>query len=102
MSATLTPDVAEVLNRASYTLGWEEHACANKVLKHVNPLLCGDTPGFVFTSDGGKGLTDLLDRFRMSVLDGIRAAPALHRGKILPICDCWMKLVEQINRGRFS
>ena len=98
MSATLTPDIAKALHLA-YDYGWKDHARANGVSEHVNLLLCGDTPDSVFTNSGGEGLIDLLDNCRASILAGIHAAPAPRRGEILPPCDDWAELVEQIDQG---
>ena len=98
MSATLTPDIAEALHLA-YSKGWADHARANSTSSHVNLLLCGDTLNSVFTNLLDEGISDLLDQCRASILGGIRVAPALRRGQILPSCDSWVELVEQVDQG---
>ncbi|WP_339696380.1 hypothetical protein [Celeribacter baekdonensis] len=98
MSATLTPDIAEALHLA-YSRGWADHARASGTAAHVNLLLCGDAPGAVFTNLKDEGMPDLLARCRASILAGLRIAPALRRGEILPVCDGWDELVAQIDQS---
>nr|WP_180897409.1 MULTISPECIES: HD domain-containing protein [unclassified Martelella] len=98
MSATLTPDIAEALHQA-YSRGWADHARASGTADHVNLLLCGDTTDSIFTNADDEALADILARCRASILDGIRTAPALRRGEILPHCSGWEELVEQIDHG---
>lgn len=98
MSATLTGDVAEALHLA-YRKGWAEHARATGARDHVNLLLCGDAPGSVVTNAEGGELADLLRTCRDAVLAGIRSAPALRRGEVLPPCESWDELVNQADAG---
>ena len=98
MSATLTGDVAEALHLA-YRKGWAEHARATGVEDHVNLLLCGDTPNSVVTNAEGGELVDLLRTCQGAVLAGIRSAPALRRGEVLPPCESWDELVDQVEAG---
>ena len=98
MSATLTGDVAEALHLA-YRKGWSEHAQAAGVPDHVNLLLCGDTPDSVVTNAEGGELADLLVTCQEAVLAGIRSAPALRSGEVLPPCESWVELVAQVDAG---
>jgi CRISPR-associated endonuclease/helicase Cas3 len=98
MSATLTGDVAEALHLA-YRTGWEEHARATGAADHVNLLLCGDTPDSVVTNAYGGDLADLLRTCQVAVLAGIRSAPPLRRGEVLPPCESWGELLDQVNAG---
>jgi len=98
MSATLTPDIAEALHLA-YSRGWADHAKASGTSAHVNLLLCGDAPDAVFTNLKDEGMSGVLDQCRASVIAGIRTAPALRRSEILPACDAWLELVDQVDQG---
>ena len=98
MSATLTDDVAEALHTA-YTRGWSEYARARKLSTQVNVLCVGDTPGSCFTNAAGQDIGQVMAACREVVLPGIRKAPPARRGKIMPSCDSWTDLVEQIDRG---
>jgi len=98
MSATLTPDVAEALHLA-YSRGWADYARAHEISPHINVLLCGDAPGSIFTNRRDEGFSELLEKCRHSILLGIRAARPLRRGEILPPCDSWLELVDQVNQS---
>jgi len=98
MSATLTPDIAEALHLA-YSQGWADHAQASGTSTHVNLLLCGDAPESVFTNLEDEGLSRILDQCRSSILAGMRTAPALRRSEVLPACDDWAELVDQVDQG---
>lgn len=98
MSATLTADIAEALETA-YRKGWEDHARASGQSPHVNLLLCGDTPGAVFTNAEGGSIGVLLTKCQTALLNGIRAAPSPRRAEILPPCEEWADLVAQIDSG---
>ena len=98
MSATLTPDIAEVLHEA-YARGWTEFARSWSISAHVNLLCTGDGPGSWFTNEGGRTLPEVLCDCRCEVLHGIRSAPVFRRGEILPSCEEWADLVRQIDTG---
>ena len=98
MSATLTPDIAEALH-AAYSRGWSDHARASGMADHVNLLICGDAPGSVFTNQDGSFLSDILGQCRMRILEGIAAAKPLRRAEILPPCETWRDLVDQVDEG---
>lgn len=98
MSATLTSDIAEALE-AAYRRGWEDHARASGQSPHVNLLLCGDTPGAVFTNEADQPIGTLLCACQQALLVGIRSAPPLRRGEILPPCEGWEDMVAQIDAG---
>ena len=98
MSATLTPDIAEVLHEA-YARGWTEFARSWSISAHVNLLCTGDAPGSWFTNEGGSTLQEVLCDCRCEVLHGIRSAPVFRRGEILPPCEKWADLVRQIDTG---
>lgn len=98
MSATLTPDIAEALHLA-YRRGWSDHARASGMADHVNLLLCADAPGSVLTNEQDEALPDLLHQCRIAILAGIRTSTPQRRANILPPCDTWTDLVDQIDQG---
>lgn len=98
MSATLTPDIAEALH-AAYSRGWADHARAVGVSPRVNLLFCGDAPGSVFTNEIDRSMLELLQECRQSLLAGIVSAQPLRRGEVLPPCDGWSELVEQVGQS---
>lgn len=98
MSATLTPDIAGALHQA-YCRGWSDHAKSSGMADHVNLLLCGDAPGSVFTNSQDEALPELLSHCRAAILDGIHATRPLRRGSILPPCNEWKELVDQVDEG---
>lgn len=98
MSATLTSDIAEALE-AAYRRGWADHARASGTDPHVNLLLCGDASGAVFTNEAGRPIGSLLHDCQQALLAGLRLAPPLRRGEILPPCDTWEQMVAQVDDG---
>ncbi|WP_275791599.1 HD domain-containing protein [Pararhizobium gei] len=98
MSATLTPDIAQAMYQA-YRRGWADHARATGIAPDINLLVCGDTPGSVFTNIGQETLDDLLMHARTAILAAVQAALPLRRGEILPPCETWRDLVSQIDHG---
>lgn len=98
MSATLTPDIAEAFHTA-YAAGWSDHAKATGMADHVNVLICGDAPGSVFTNQDGKDPMSLLAQCRTSIIKGLHASKPLRRAQILPPCEEWQALVDQVDEG---
>lgn len=98
MSATLTPDIAEAFHSA-YTMGWSDYARATGMADHVNLLICGDAPGSVFTNQDGQDPMSLIAQCRTSIIEGIHASKPLRRAQILPPCDEWQALVDQVDEG---
>lgn len=98
MSATLTPDIAEAFHTA-YAAGWSDHARATGMADHVNLLICGDAPRSVFTNQDGQDPMRLLAQCRASIIEGIHSAKPLRRAQILPPCDEWQALVDQVDKG---
>lgn len=98
MSATLTPDIAEAFHTA-YAAGWSDHASATGTADHVNLLICGDAPGSVFTNQEDQEPMSILAQCRAKIIEGIHASEPLRRAKILPPCDEWQALVDQVDEG---
>jgi CRISPR-associated endonuclease/helicase Cas3 len=98
MSATLTRDVGEALHTA-YRAGWQRHAAAFDIAKHVNLLLTGDAPGSVMTNAGGEDFETLYTACRSRIMEALETAPTLRRGKILEPCASWDDLVQQVHEG---
>lgn len=97
MSATLTPDIATALH-AAYREGWSCYAASRGVSDHVNLLVTGDAPGSCRTNDTGKPLETILAESSAVTLAALADTPPARRGAILPGCDDWDSLVEQIDR----
>lgn len=98
MSATLTRDVSETFH-AAYYAGWQRHALAFGVSKHVNLLFTGDATGSVVTNADGEGFGILYDSCRSRVLTALEKGAVLRRGKILEPCTSWDDLTQQVHDG---
>lgn len=96
MSATLTEDVAAALYQA-YRAGWREYAVATSAVDHVHVLCAGDAAGSCFTSAGGQDFAAVFERCRERVLAALEASVPRRRGLILPPCDGWAELVDQVD-----
>lgn len=96
MSATLTADVAAALH-AAYREGWRAHAAASGAADHVNVLCAGDAAGSCFTGGDEEGFASLYASCRDKVLAAVRSGTPRRRGHILPPCEDWAELLEQVD-----
>ena len=65
----------------------------------MNLLCVGDASKSCFTNEGGQGLSQVISECQRVILNGIRSTLAARRGEILPPCDAWEELVQQIDAG---
>jgi len=98
MSATLPADVADAFFRA-YRAGWSAHAVISGMVDAVNVLCTGDSPGSCATAVSEETIQTTFDRCRNVVLSALEKAPSLRRGRILPSCDSWSGLIDQVDES---
>ena len=98
MSATLTPDIANALH-AAYREGWSQFATAHGLADHVNLLVTGDAPGSCRTNIRGETLAEMLAASTAATLKTLAKTPPARRAEILPACDEWADLVDQIHKN---
>jgi CRISPR-associated endonuclease/helicase Cas3 len=96
MSATLTPDIAEALH-AAYGQGWSHFAAARGLRDHVNLLVTGDALGSCKTNAGGESFAEIFAASSAVTLDALAAAEPARRGEILPPCDGWQPMLDQVD-----
>ena len=96
MSATLTKDVACALHEA-YREGWHAHAVASGAEEHVHVLVTGDAIGSCETSMDGMAFEAVYEAVRKATLAGLDRTPVRRVGRVLPPCDDWTALVDQID-----
>ena len=96
MSATLTPDIATALHTA-YCHGWSQFAAVQGLADHVNLLVAGDAHGSCQTNAQGESLEDLLKTSTEVTLRVLATAKPARRAEILPVCDDWQDMVDQID-----
>ena len=98
MSATLTPDIANAFH-AAYREGWSQFAATYGLANHVNLLVAGDAPGSCRTNVRGDTLEDMLALSTDATLRALAMANPARRAEILPACDRWPDLVDQIDHA---
>ena len=96
MSATLTPDIATALHTA-YRHGWSQFASAQGLADHVNLLVAGDAHDSCRTNAQGESLEYLLKTSTDVTLRALATAKPARRAEILPVCDEWQDMVDQID-----
>ena len=96
MSATLTPDIASALHTA-YRHGWSQFAAVQGLADHVNLLVAGDAHDSCRTNAQGESLEDLLKTSTEVTLRALATAKPARRAEILPVCDDWQDMVDQID-----
>lgn len=96
MSATLTPDIATALH-AAYREGWSVYAVSRGASDNVNLLVTGDAPRSCRTNAEGGTLETILAESSAVTLAALADAPPARRGAILPPCDTWENIVDQID-----
>ena len=96
MSATLTPEIARALY-AAYHNGWTQYAAAHKLSDHVNILATGDAKDSCRTNVDGDNLDDILEISTKATIQALAIAKPARRAAILPACDEWQNLVDQID-----
>lgn len=96
MSATLPDDAAKALFEA-YRAGWRAHADASGLNDHVNVLCSGDAPGSCITNSGGVTFAEVYEACRTATVSALNSRQPRRRATILPVCDTWDDLVNQID-----
>ena len=96
MSATLTDDIAVALH-AAYREGWRVHAAASGAADHVNVLCAGDAAASCFVGSDGESFASIYAACRDRVVAALQSGVPRRRGRILPACEGWPELVEQVD-----
>lgn len=96
MSATLTQDVARTFYEA-YGQGWKLHAAECGLRDHVHTLVVSDKPGSVQTNADGRSFAQIYEICTSRLLEAIGTSDDLRNGHVLPPCEGWEQLVDQIS-----
>ncbi|MEO1538691.1 MAG: hypothetical protein AAFR73_13305 [Pseudomonadota bacterium] len=96
MSATLPEDVAGALFEA-YRKGWQVYAATSGLDDHVNVLCSGDALGSCVTNSNDQQFAEVYESCRAPIVTTLEVRPPRRVGIILPVCNDWAGLLDQID-----